>query len=117
MSGIVFFKTRKLDLIKSFYIQKIGCTIWMDQDDCIILQHNNLLLGFCQRESIDIQGMITFFYDDKTQVDKMYEKFKAISDEPPRDNPKYPIYHFFCKDPEGRILEFQFFYNLQTLRS
>ena len=112
MSGIIFFKTRKLEEIKSFYIDEVGCTIWMDQGDCIILQHDNLLLGFCQRESVDTMGMITFYYEDKTQVDIMYDKFKATSDEPPRDNPKYPIYHFFCKDPEDRILEFQYFYNV-----
>jgi len=117
MSGIIFFKTRKLEDIKSFYINEVGCTIWMDQRDCIILQHDNLLLGFCQRESVDTMGMITFYYEEKTQVDIMYDKFRAISDESPRDNPKYPIYHFFCKDPEGRILEFQYFYNFQTLSS
>ncbi len=114
MSGIVFFKTQSLDDMKTFYIEKIECTLWMDQDDCIILQHENFLIGFCQRDSVDTQGMITFYYDNKEKVDEMYEKFMSSADGPPRDNPKYPIYHFFCKDPENRTLEFQYFYNLQN---
>jgi len=56
--------------------------------------------------------MLTFFYDDKSDVDRMYSKFSQLADEEPRDNPKYPIYHFFAKDPEGRVIEFQYFYNL-----
>lgn len=112
MSGIVFFKTLHLEDIKAFYIEKIGCSVWMDQGDCIILQHGNFLIGFCQRETLDTQGMITFYYEDIESVDEMYEKFIDTADGAPRDNPQYPIYHFFCQDPEGRILEFQYFYNL-----
>ncbi len=112
MSGIVFFKTTKLAELKVFYQEKIGCLVWMDQGDCCILQNGNFLLGFCQRESVDNQGIITFYYETKAEVDRFYEIFKDTADATPRDNPKYPIYHFFANDPEGRILEFQYFYNL-----
>jgi hypothetical protein len=84
----------------------------MDQKDCIIFQHENMLLGFCQREESDLKGMITFYYPTKQEVDLVYKKFESIADSTPRDNPKYPIYHFFARDPENRILEFQYFYNL-----
>jgi len=114
MSGIIFFKTMHLDDIKAFYVERIGCTLWMDQGDCIILQHDNLLIGFCQREDVDKQGMITFYYETKEHVDRMYQIFSSTADGLPRDNPKYPIYHFFARDPENRILEFQYFYNLNT---
>lgn len=114
MSGIVFFKTENLNDIKLFYIEKIQCSLWMDQGDCVILQHGNFLIGFCERDSVDTQGMITFYYENKEAVDDMYEKFIDTADGAPRDNPKYPIYHFFCKDPEGRTLEFQYFYNLKN---
>jgi hypothetical protein len=112
MSGIIFFRTRMLDKLKEFYTNHLECTIWMDQEDCIILQHENLLLGFCQREESDLNGMITFYYPSKKDVDELYRKFKSTADKSPRDNPRYPIYHFFARDPENRILEFQFFYNL-----
>lgn len=112
MSGIVFFKTRKLEELKKFYISKVGCEMWMDQGDCCILQNDNLLFGFCNRDYVESQGMITFYFNTKEEVDRIYMKFRETADAAPRDNPKYPIYHFFTKDPEGRIIEFQYFYNL-----
>jgi hypothetical protein len=114
MNGIIFFRTANLEQIKKFYIQKVGCRLWMDQGDCAILQSGNLLLGFCQREIADTNGMITFYFPAKEEVDKYYDKFMKCADSAPRDNPRYPIYHFFAKDPENRTLEFQYFYNLKS---
>jgi hypothetical protein len=111
VSGIVFFNTQKLDELKRFYIDKVGCRMWMDQGDCVILRFGNMLTGFCKREKADLQGLITFFYDSREGVDRAYAQFKDIADAAPRDNPKYPIYHFFAKDPEGRGIEFQYFTN------
>jgi len=109
--GIVFIRTANLDTLKDFYIDHVGCTLWMDQGGCAIFQHGNMLLGFCQADEPEIKGVYTFFYTDKNQVDVMYEKFKEIADGPPRDNPKYLIYHFYSTDPEGRSIEFQYFLN------
>jgi hypothetical protein len=109
VSGIVFFKTTKLNQLKDFYIQKVGCKMWMDQGDCIILKFGNMLFGFCQRDKGDLGALITFFYDDKKGVDEAYKKFKDIAQSPPVMNKKYPIYHFFATDPEGRHIEFQYF--------
>ena len=109
MAGIVFFKTKDLDSIRDFYISRIGMKVWIDQNDCVILQHENLLLGFCDRDGIDQEGMITFFYQSKQEVDSMYEKLKMIATSKPIENKKYSIYQFFAKDPEDRILEFQCF--------
>ncbi len=109
MSGIVFFKTGILSEIKEFYIEQVGCRIWMDQGDCVILSHGNFLFGFCKRYDADIQGTITFFFCTKDDVDIMYEKLKSISSAKPELNQNYPIYNFFAKDPEGREIEFQSF--------
>ncbi|MEX2721873.1 MAG: VOC family protein [Candidatus Wukongarchaeota archaeon] len=84
-------------------------SIWLEQKDCTILKHGNLLLGFCQRDTPDTEGMITFFYPTREEVDTIYEKFKERSNEPPKENPRYQIYHSFAKDPEDRTLEFQHF--------
>ena len=111
MAGIVFFRTRDLEGIREFYQDRIGMKVWLEQTDCIILEHGNLLLGFCQRDEAEISGMITFYFDTNEEVDEYHSIFKEISDGPPRINPKYDIYHFFCKDPEGRTLEFQRFLN------
>jgi len=109
MNGIIFFKTNKLEKLKEFYQKEIGCEIWLEQADCCIHKFGNLLFGFCERETVDKCGMITFFYETKAEVDKMYEKLKSIADGKPKMNPKYRIYHFFANDPEGRIIEFQWF--------
>ncbi len=112
-SGLIFFRTKNLDMMRIFYEAEVGCEIWMDQDDCLIYQFGGMLLGFCQREEADTGGIITFFFEDKEEVDRYYEMFKDKADGEPRDNPKYPIYHFFTKDPEGRMVEFQYFHNVE----
>ena len=109
MAGIIFFKTRNLGLIKEFYIKRVGMELWLEQADCIILKHGNLLLGFCQREELDTQGIITFVYENSDQVYNMYKKFRTEAMAEPVVNEKYNIYHFFIKDPEGRLVEFQNF--------
>ena len=109
MSGIVFWKTRALTVMKDFYTRRVGMSVWLEQEDCVILAHGNMLVGFCSREDVDAGGLITVFYPDRDLVDAAYEGFAADADAPPRANEKYEIYHFFAKDPEGRDLEFQSF--------
>ena len=109
MSGIIFFGTQKIKELKEFYINQVGCELWLDQRDCLIFRHGNLLLGFCQREQVEKQGIITFFYEKKEEVDRLYEKFKEIAVSEPAMNQKYGIYQFFAADPEGRKVEFQYF--------
>lgn len=109
MSGILFSRTKMLSQLHSFYINEIGCELWLEQIDCIVLKHGNLLFGFCQRDDADRQGLITFFYDSKEEVDRLYDRLKAAADSEPKVNDKYDIYHFFARDPEGRAIEFQYF--------
>lgn len=109
MAGIIFLKTKDLETIRDFYTSKIGMKIWLEQSDCIILKHDNMLLGFCEREEIDNKGIITFFYPLKSDVDTMYDKFKDTALDEPKENTEYKIYHFFTRDPEQRTVEFQFF--------
>jgi hypothetical protein len=109
MNGIIFNKTKMLKELTEFYIHEIGCEIWLEQEDCKVFKFGNMLFGFCDREEADICGMITFYYDNKHDVDEKYDKFSSIAADKPKLNPKYRIYHFFAKDPEGRVIEFQWF--------
>ena len=109
LAGIVFFRTTMLQEIVEFYVSDIGMHVWLEQDDCIILSHENLLLGFCHRETPEVDGMITFFYPAKEDVDAMYGMLSQIATSQPALNEKYQIYQFFAQDPEGRALEFQAF--------
>ncbi len=109
MSGLIFFSTRELEKIVDFYTTRLGMDIWLEQADCIILKHDNLMLGFCQRQETGKDGMITFYYETEKEVDEAYLRHKDISTTEPKLNEKYNIYHFFATDPEGRDLEFQKF--------
>jgi hypothetical protein len=71
-----------------------------------------MALGFCQRETPDVCGIITFWYDTEQAVDERYESLRDLADGPPILNEKYRIYHFFLRDPEGRRLEIQKFLDL-----
>src|SRR6056297_2925591 len=109
MSGIVFKKTKNLDKISKFYLNIIGMDLWQDQGKCKIFEKGNLQLGFCEGDKIDKDGIITFYYDSKKEVDKVYNNGKLEVIEEPKENDKFNIYQFFAKDPEGRTLEFQTF--------
>lgn len=109
MGGIVFFKTKMLERIKDFYINRIGMDVWLEQVDCVILKFENLLLGFYQSEEVENQGIITFYYENTDRVYEMYKKFRLEAENEPSVDEKHKIYHFSIKDPEGRRVEFQYF--------
>jgi nitroreductase/catechol 2,3-dioxygenase-like lactoylglutathione lyase family enzyme len=109
MSGILFLNTQDLDRIRKFYQAKIGMTLWLDQGDCVILKHGNLMIGFCKGEEKHFGGLITFFYETKQEVDEIFQVFNLNAEGSPQLNEKFKIYHFYALDPEGRRLEFQYF--------
>ncbi|PLX18088.1 MAG: glyoxalase [Candidatus Muiribacterium halophilum] len=108
-NGIIFKKTSDLILITDFYTKRLGFSVWLKQPGCTIFKKGNMLLGFCEREPAETDGMITLFFEKREQVDKVYQEFKDIAIEPPSFNETYKIYQFFAKDPESRMLEFQWF--------
>jgi len=110
MNGIIFLKTKSLAVVEDFYVSQVGMDIWLEQADCKIFRKGNLLLGFCERAKPDKDfGIITFYCPTREDVDDLYTKFESVADAPPKVNEKYDIYHFFMKDPEGRVVEFQQF--------
>ncbi len=109
MAGIVFYASRDIDSVVAFYREKLNCELWLKQEDCTVLRHDNLLFGFCSRNEIDSAGIITFFYDSPDEVDRVYSILEEFAEKPPLHNRKYDIYHFFAQDPEGRTVEIQYF--------
>ncbi|MFC2144612.1 VOC family protein [Acidobacteriota bacterium] len=45
----------------------------------------------------------------RKDVDRLYEEFREQGPEPPRGIPRYSNNHFFARDPDGRLIEFQVF--------
>ncbi len=107
--GIVFLRTAQFEAVKSFYLDRVGMTVWLEQQDITILRHGNLLVGFHKQDTSDLDALLTFFYDTREEVDAMYAKLSDIATTEPKENTKYRIYNFFGKDPEGRNIEFQCF--------
>ncbi len=109
VSAITFFATTDLERIVEFYIETVGADVWLEQPDCTILKYDNQLLGFCEREDADTEGILTFVADDRAGVDEMHERLADRAREEPHENETYDIYQFFAADPDGRTVEFQTF--------
>jgi len=118
MNGIIFFFFFKLAEVIAFYTRTLGMAIWLEQADCVILQKGNLLLGFCQRDTIDARGIITIFTETRDEVDQLYGRLLDRSEKKPVFNDTYRIYQFFARDPEGRAVEIRWFnHGLNPYRS
>lgn len=109
MTGIVFFGTADRERIVAFYTDRLGFETWLEQPGCTILQRDNLLVGFCEREQAETEGIVTVVHETRAAVDDHYEALEAVADEPPSENEAYDIYNFFGTDPDGRSFEVQTF--------
>lgn len=109
MSGIVFFTSARREAVVEYYQQAIGATVWLHQPGCTIVQLDNQLLGFCDGDDPDTDGIITVVEDDRDGVDAAYERIADETDDPPSETDRYRIYHFYTTDPEGRAVEVQTF--------
>ncbi|MFB6153670.1 MAG: VOC family protein [Halodesulfurarchaeum sp.] len=109
MSGIVFFRSTNHDEVVTFYRDRLGFETWVEQVDCTILRHENLLVGFCDRDRADTEGILTIVYPDRAGVDAAHDRLGERARGAPEYNEEYDIYQFFATDPEGRTLEFQTF--------
>jgi len=107
--GIVFHKTMDRPAMVEFYRGRVGMRVWLEQADCTILSHGNLLLGLCQREERTTEGILCFVLPSIEAVDSIHARLGDLDPTDPARNEKYRIYHFFARDPEGRTLEFQTF--------
>lgn len=109
VSGIVFFSTERQDAVVEFYRERIGAEVWLEQPGCTILQHDEFTFGFCDRDTTDDCGIVTFYYDDRAAVDAMHEDLEDVARGEPVENEQYDIYQFFAEDPDGRTVELQTF--------
>ena len=109
MTGIAFFGTRALEEVVDFYVDRLGCSVWLEQPDCTVLKYDNQLLGFCDREEAETGGTLTFVVEDREAVDALHEALADVARGEPVENERYEIYQFFGDDPEGRTVEVQAF--------
>lgn len=117
-SQITFLPTRDLVKTAQFYEEILGLDLKLDQGDCRIYQvSKESYVGFCQAdnapespsEPTSRQVILTLVTQ---KVDEWYAHLsrKGVDfEKPPATNPKYNIYHFFLRDPNGYLLEIQRF--------
>jgi hypothetical protein len=109
MSGIVFFGCEDYEATAAFYVEEVGASVWLEQSACTICRYDNLLFGFCESETTETDGVLTFVTDDRAGVDEYYERFQDRAHGEPTVNEDFDIYQFFADDPDGRTMEFQTF--------
>ena len=111
--SIVFFGVKNLEETDSFYRDKLGLELYKDQGLCRIYRvPGGGMLGFCTHQDVisrEKSPIITLLTPD---VDGWYKKLKekgVEAGEEPKSNPRFKIYHFFLRDPDGYTLEIQRF--------
>lgn len=110
---IVFLGTQDLEGTDGFYSGLLGLKLYKDQGVCRIYDiPGGGRLGFCTHAPV-IRGerspIITLLTED---VDKVYARLCQegfTPAHPPKENPRFGIYHFFVNDPNGYLLEVQRF--------
>ena len=110
---ITFLGTKDLKRTSDFYQNILGLTIYKDQGVCLIFNVNQQSkIGFCTHMPVIYEAkspIITFVTEG---VDEVYERIHQYGieiPEKPKFNPKFNIYHFFFKDPNGYTIEIQKF--------
>jgi catechol 2,3-dioxygenase-like lactoylglutathione lyase family enzyme len=110
---ITFLMVKDLGATADYYERVLGMPLAVDQGSCRIYQVvGQAYVGFCERpESADSARnvILTLVTPD---VDAWYERLKGLGvhlEKPPAVNPRYGIYHFFARDPDGYLVEIQRF--------
>lgn len=109
---ITFLHAADLANTADFYERILALPLVRDQGTCRIYKVSaSGYLGFCAHLApAQPRGVIATLVTD--EVDAWHERLKAQGVEivhPPAHNPKYAIYHFFFRDPNGHLLEIQRF--------
>lgn len=110
---VAFMHSGDLDATHRFYNELLGLPLYKDQGACRIYEvRPGSYVGFCTHfpEATKDAIIITLLTDD---VDGVYERLKSepgieVGD-PPAENPRFRIYHFFASDPDGYKIEVQKF--------
>lgn len=115
-SQITFLYTADLQVTADFYENILGLELWRDQGTCRIYQiTSDGFLGFCLSDNLQTGHpdiIFTLVTSRQSGVDEWYQRLKTQGVDfvkPPGINPKYQIYHAFLQDPNGYLIEIQYF--------
>jgi len=111
-SMVVFYPCLDIEKTSRFYEETIGLTCCQDQGSCRIFDTGYGYLGFCEYDDhvLATRTCISFNLKSVEAVNKKYIEMKAkqiAGLTQPQKHPKFAVYSFFMKDPNGYTLEFQ----------
>ena len=110
---IPFYGTISLEETDRFYRELLGLTLYKDQGACrIYAVLPGAWIGFCTHMEVAIgehSPIITLLTEDVDGVHRHLVEQGYKPDSEPQENPKFKIYHFFVKDPNGYLVEVQKF--------
>ncbi|MCU0611892.1 MAG: VOC family protein [Candidatus Eisenbacteria bacterium] len=108
---ITFCSTTDLEATTRFYGEILSMPMVLDQGRCRIWRAAGQgYVGFCRRDSVPAQGIIlTLVSDDVDGWHRRLLEHGVPIDKAPAFNPEYGIYHLFCRDPNGYLVEIQRF--------
>lgn len=113
LEQITFLYTNNLLASADFYENILGLDLALDQRACRIYRTaTGAYLGFCQHDEVSIDHSDVILTLVTPEVDEWHEVLvqRGVSiDKPPALNPKFQIYHFFFRDPNGYLIEIQKF--------
>ena len=110
---VAFYHTADLQATHHFYHEILGLPLYKDQGACRIYEAlPGGYIGFCEHfPEGRPEGLIITLLTDA--VDEAYERVCALAESaveaPPAENPRFHIYHFFLRDPNGYKVEIQTF--------
>ncbi len=114
---ITWVYTEDLAASVGFYCDVLGLAVWRDAGSAMIFETGpGAYLGVCQvfggRVVQPEGGMITLLANDADGVDRWYKHLQANGakiEHPPKTLEPFGIYSFFCRDPNGYVIELQCF--------
>ena len=110
---VVFLGARDLEATADFYEGVLKLPLVLDQGSCRIYRVvNGAFLGFCHHLPSSTESRSVILTLVSQEVDAWYAYLLELGidlEEQPVLNPKYNIYHFFVRDPNGYLVEIQQF--------
>lgn len=109
---IPFYPVHDLAATRDFYERELGLELEREQARCLIFRAAGGHLGFCLFDGPlpDHEALtLSLIAPD---VDSMYKRLRGLgveTEQPPRRNEHYRIYHFFTRDPDGYRIEIRSF--------
>lgn len=109
---VTFLLVSDLEESTTFYRDRLGLDVVLDQGDCRILRvTDTAFVGICERAGDRDTGtiLLTLVTEDVDGSHQTLTEAGVPCEKEPQLNPTYNVYHAFYRDPDGYLVEVQRF--------